>query len=389
MSTKSSVRTRFDELDDALRAGDSATVRKLSAAARAEYLPVHDGLRDAVAATLSHAVDETSPEEGEAIGRRVIERLMQGGDAPQYSQAGLRERVEAIADGWHWHGTTFTVTEDDEKVTFHLGPCGSGMRLELEGRYDGAGAWHRSREPSPSTFMERGFPMYSNHCAEMSRIGLLNGSPTFVVEGWTPLRERGVCFQHTFKRLDDVPDEFFRRLGLDPPTTRDGAPPPPRLFDGEELEALATHPLDRALAACERGDVEAALAALDASRVAWRDSMHGAYRRWLASLWSEVRQAAGPEVLERTVEAAAPELVGHIRDGSEDDWAAFWSMHLGLRGRSARRFELAADALLEPDESPIGPAELCASLQQGAARRGWTSVGRFDADGDVIVHSLP
>lgn len=385
-------RTRFDALEAAITDGHADEVRRLTTLARAEYVPVHDGLRDTVGATLSYAVDATSPEEGEAIGQRVIERIMAGGDAPQYGQADLRSRVRAIAAGWHWHVTGFTVVEDDDKVTFRLAPCGSGMRLEREGRYDGARGWHRSVAPSASTFMQSGFPLYSNHCAEMTRAGLAAGSGAFLVEGWTPERKRGVCFQHTYKRLEAVPADFYRRVGLEPPAP---AKPGPdfRLFSDLELAELATHPLDRAATAVESGETEAALAALDECREAWGTAMHGAYVRWIAELWEEVCTVCGEREREPLLEATAPELFGHVRGGDARAWASFWSMHLGLRsirqGRNgAATFEVGTVALLSDQHSRVTPELLCSTVERGAAGRGWPRIGRFDADGATITHTL-
>ena len=137
-------------------------MRRLGDRARVEYLAAHDGLRDVVGATLDYAARAISPQGGEAVGRRVVERLMTAdGEAPQYAQADLVGQVRAIAAGWHWHATRFGVSEDDDRVTFRLDPCGSGMRLEADGRYDGPDGWVRAERPSASTFMEAGFPMYS------------------------------------------------------------------------------------------------------------------------------------------------------------------------------------------------------------------------------------
>ena len=384
-------RTRFDALETAITDGDAEHVRKLAASAQMEYVPVHDGLRDTVGAALSYAVDMTSPEEGEAIGRRAIARIMAGGDAPQYGQIDLRARIRAIAAGWHWHVTGFTVVEDEDKVTFRLAPCGSGMRLETEGRYDGAQGWHRSVAPSPSTFMQRGFPLYSNHCAEMTRAGLISGSGAFLVEGWTPERNRGACFQHTFKRMEAVPAEFYRRVGLEPPSPVETTPVV-QLFSELELVDLATHPLDRAATAVESGDTDAALAALAESREAWGTAMHGAYLRWIAELWEEICRVCGEREREPLLEATAPELFGHIRGGDAHSWASFWSMHLALRGISegpdgATTFEVEPAALLS-DVSLVTPEILCRCVRRGAEGRCWPAIGHIESDGVTIRHTV-
>jgi hypothetical protein len=389
---KEFAQARFDQIEVAIGAGDAREVQRLGELARAEYVPVHDGLRDVVGATLDFAARATSPEEGEAIGRRVIERSMSSaGDAPQYAQPDLAERVRSIAAGWHWHATRFQVTEDGDKVTFRLDPCGSGMRLELEGRYDGPDGWIRSERGSPSTFMQSGFPMYSNHCAEMTRAGLAAGGASFVVEGWRE-RDCGVCFQHTYKRTDAVPAETYRRVGLEPPAARPGPSSVKRLFTDEELADLAVHPLDRAAKAVAAGDPVSARAALTECREAWSVSMHGAYRRWIALLWEEVCATIGGDALDGLLAATAPELVRHRRGGRPREWAGFWSMHLGLRSvreRGSRtEFWLDSSAVLEPGTGHVTPDRLCDGLRRGLRERDWRDAGAFDWVEDHIVHAV-
>jgi hypothetical protein len=394
---QSFTRTRFDQLDDAIRANDIVSVRQLARAVREEYVVAHDGFRDAIAASMSFAVDASTPEEGEALGRRVVEDGLQDGEPRQYAQADFLERLKAIATGWHWHATSFSLTEDDQKFTFHLGPCGSGMRLLLEGAYDGDGAWHRSQKPSPSNFMQTGFPMYSNHCAEMTRVALMNGSATFIVEGWTPMRSRGICIQHTFKDLSAVPAEFYERVGLDPPAARERVlPSGNRLFTQDELDEIATHPLDRLVRKLERGDAAGTLATLEECRWAWKDAIHDIYRLWLGRLWFEIDRTLGHEQFARVLEITGPELIKGIEGKSALEWAAFWSMHLRLR--EIRRtedgwdFVVGAESLLQPDEFPNYPdsaGEFCRALNRGIRLRHWTETGSFDSEGETLIHHLP
>jgi hypothetical protein len=263
------------------------------------------------------------------------------------------------------------------------------MRLEAEGRYDGPAGWIRSKRPSPSTFMQSGFPMYSNHCAEMTRAGLAAGNASFVVEGWRE-RDCGVCFQHSYKRPEAVPAETYRRVGLEPPALSPGSSAVPRLFTSQELADLETHPLDRAATAAAAGDLDTALSALNECREAWGVSMHGAYRRWIGLLWDEACSAIGGDAADTLIAATAPELVRHRRGGSSRDWAGFWSMTLGLRSvrelASRTEFDLDPAFLLEPDGSRITPDRLCAGLRRGLRERGWTDAGDFEFVGDEIVH---
>jgi hypothetical protein len=295
---------------------------------------------------------------------------------------------------WHWHPSVLTVTENDERVTIHSHPCGSGMRLELRGKYDGPNGWHRSVTPSQSTFMESGFPMYCNHCPEMNRAGLSRGVTTWLVEGWRPYRapERLACRQHAYKRVEDVPAEFYERVGLEPPAARERAPrePTPRLFSEEELADLATHPCDRAVAIAEGASVEDALAALDECEAGWA-GMHGAYPVWLAILWDEVERRFGHGELLATLAATAPELVANVEPNTPEQWAAFWSMHLHLEQIHAAsgwiEFVVGCDALLAA-AAPATAAEFCSALTEGLAARGWQDRGEFETRDGRIVHRL-
>jgi len=82
-----------------------------------------------------------------------------------------RDLVRRIADINHWHMSRFRVIEDEQKVTFLLQPCGSGGRLINEGRYYLTGDRPFALMPraSRSTFSMPDFPVYCNHCSEMSR----------------------------------------------------------------------------------------------------------------------------------------------------------------------------------------------------------------------------
>lgn len=397
-------RDRFGQLEALLERGNTRGIRQLAMAVRAEYVPVHDGFRDAVALTLGWLARTYGPETGEQVGRMCVEKLMAAGDPPQYSQAGLRDRVKAIAFGWHWHVTRLTVTEDDDKITFLLHPCGSGMRLIQEGYYapgkfgpPGAGSENgpltRSKWATWANFMSEEFPIYCNHCSEMGHMALLNSAATFLVEGWTPLRAKGICIQHTYKDVALVPDEFYRRADLPLPERRERPEVPARLFAPEELIDLQTHPLDKLIDRAERGDLIGARAALDECLSGWRDSIHDVYRNWASKLWLEIYQQLGPGAYAAVIRAIGPDLFRHIRGAEVFGWAAFWSIHLRLRSiaesADACEFTVGQESLLQPGDMPYEPGWFVARLHEGLAERGWSEIGQFSVSGENFVHRLP
>jgi hypothetical protein len=89
-----------------------------------------------------------------------------------------RRRVELLAATWRARSTSgvgpfpgrFSITEDDEKFTFRMHPCGSGQRLVLKGRYDGERAFGRTDKAHHWTYGRVGFPLYCTHCTFMNEL---------------------------------------------------------------------------------------------------------------------------------------------------------------------------------------------------------------------------
>ena len=63
---------------------------------------------------------------------------------------------------------SFTITEDEEKVTFTMNPCGSGQRLVRNGAYEGLPDGGGTREAHDWSFGRKGFPLYCTHCSFMN-----------------------------------------------------------------------------------------------------------------------------------------------------------------------------------------------------------------------------
>ena len=110
------------------------------------------------------------------------------------------------------------VQEDERRFTIGQSPCGSGGRLQLNGAYDparyGAQALPFVEQPSPLTFGEARMPVYCTHCA------IWNGSATLRWFGraqWVfeqPARADGGCSLHIYKRREDAPADYTRRVAL-------------------------------------------------------------------------------------------------------------------------------------------------------------------------------
>ena len=170
--------------------------------------------------------------------------------------------------GWRAHScfgagefpAKFTITEDDEKFSFHMDPCASGARLWLKGIYEEGRGGRLSKDAHWWTWNRKDFPYYCMHCP------FLNEALPYETMGhllW-PVDEikspDDVCTWHIYKDPNLIPYRYYRRLGL---TKRLMAPMKvkrwkKRFFTDEELHEMARPIPDRLIEKIQRGDLKGA-----------------------------------------------------------------------------------------------------------------------------------
>jgi hypothetical protein len=169
-------------------------------------------------------VQERLDDDGvEAAWRSTMRRVWRE-DAGKVLAADRRRMVEAIAATWRAHSTSgtgkhpgaFSVTEDDEKITFTIHPCGSGQRLWLRGGYDGEDAYGTTREAHDWSYGRKDFPLYCTHCSFMNELLPIEwyGVPLYPS---TPPGDfaHDPCIWHWYKDPEAIPDEHWTRYGLE------------------------------------------------------------------------------------------------------------------------------------------------------------------------------
>ena len=134
-------RRTVDRLTDAIDAGDAEKAKKIAKRMYNEFLSMHDLYRNWIAATLS--------EVGRRYGDEVLDEVMVDGvrawwkpivnSLPKEPEA-MPAKIKMFAAGLQGHLQPLEITEDDEKVTIKMKPCGSGGRLINEGKYEGKDA---------------------------------------------------------------------------------------------------------------------------------------------------------------------------------------------------------------------------------------------------------
>lgn len=131
--------------------------------------------------------------------------------------------VYLLAKAWRAHSCFgageypggFRIEEDDEKFTFHLTPCGSGLRLWAKGWYTPGREGKTSESPHRWTYGRAGFPYYCIHCPFMNEILPYEspyGSLMWPVD--PPSGPEDSCAWHIYKDLDRIPERYYTRLEL-------------------------------------------------------------------------------------------------------------------------------------------------------------------------------
>jgi hypothetical protein len=198
---------------EALDRRDGVTARELvDRKELSEFVPLHDRLVRFMAEVWGWVLEHLGVEELRRFHLAAAEAQRRGFEAWQRLPAEGFARATAFLVRQHMGDTT--ILEDDEKFRFVLSPCGSGGRLRLGGAYEGPGGLPHVEDPSPLTFGKPTLPVYCSHCPMWNSVSSAAwfGHPQWVYHD--PSRTDGSCTMSIYKRPENIPGEFLRRLGL-------------------------------------------------------------------------------------------------------------------------------------------------------------------------------
>jgi hypothetical protein len=213
-------RPTMDRAIEALDAGDVEEARAACEAMKREWGMLHDLMTESVLGLVTYVQeklgDEGVAEAWESSCERGWKRHVEAIDSLP------RERVvELLAATWRAHslsGTgedpaSFSVVEDDEKVTFVLHPCGSGGRLVRRGLYEREG-YGRTRGAHSWSFGRDEMPLNCTHSAFMNESLPMkwSGFPLYPLDPPEDY-DRDPCRWYWYKDPADIPERFARRYG--------------------------------------------------------------------------------------------------------------------------------------------------------------------------------
>ncbi len=212
---------------------------------------------------------------GEQMGEEILEDMFRY----IFAQSARRQYFDAapaqvlphltvflLAKSWRAHSCfgvgefpgKFSITEDHEKFTFHLHPCGSGSRLWQKGWYEPGRGGRVSEKAWPWTYNRKGFPYYCIHCPFLNEILPFESGYNNLLWPVDPLAmPDGECAWQVYKNSDLIPDRYYERLGLkrqpkgkDKKSVQTG-----RYFSDEELIEMARPIPDRIKESLRQGNL--------------------------------------------------------------------------------------------------------------------------------------
>jgi hypothetical protein len=113
------------------------------------------------------------------------------------------------------HPGNFSISEDPEKFTFHLNPCGSGLKLWKKGWYEPGMGGALSDQERTWTYQRKGLPYYCIHCPFLNEI--LPYESDYGTLMWPvdpPETLEDTCKWHIYKDRNKIPGHYYLRLDL-------------------------------------------------------------------------------------------------------------------------------------------------------------------------------
>jgi hypothetical protein len=213
-------RPTMDRAIEAIDAGDLTTARRLCDEMRYEWQMLHDLMAESVLGLVSYVQDQQGDD---GVGEAWKYQMERGWKRHVKAIDALDRRrvVELLAATWRAHSVSgvgpqpasFTITEDDEKLTFVMNPCGSGQRLARRGLYE-KGGYGRTREAHNWSYGRKDFPLYCTHCSFMNESLPIqwSGFPMYPSDPPTDF-DRDPCTWYWYKDKDDIPERHWERVG--------------------------------------------------------------------------------------------------------------------------------------------------------------------------------
>jgi len=214
-------RPTMERAIEAIERGDLEEAKRLCESMKHESQSMHDLLVDGLAGLISFVHEQLGDDGVEEAWSWSLERSWRR-PVETIAASDRREIAKALAATWRAHSTSgvgphpgaFEISEDEEKLTFTMNPCGSGQRLWRMGRYR-EGGWGVTDSAHEWSYGREGFPLYCTHCAFMNELLPIRwiGYPVYPSDPPQDF-DHDPCVWHWYKDPADIPERHFERYGL-------------------------------------------------------------------------------------------------------------------------------------------------------------------------------
>jgi len=206
----------LDLVFEAIDAGDKEKAKALAGRMKQEFNYLHDGYMFWVSGLLTYIYKNYGIEAVEKAEREAHTAEAKVVFKPP-EKTDIRSRVEHLAGGLRGHMQPITIVETDKTISLSMKPCGSGERILQKDGYSPEVGLARVKEPHRITWGMKDFPMYCVHCPLMEALELENTGKFGAVHIVTEPMGNGACEFVFFKNPEDIPEEFYARIGKKKP----------------------------------------------------------------------------------------------------------------------------------------------------------------------------
>jgi hypothetical protein len=218
-------RPTMERAIEAIERGDDEGAKALCEEMKHEWRLLHDLMVGGIAGLISF-VQERLGDQGVAEAWSWSNERAWQGHVRAIARQDRKQMVHRLAANWRAHSCSgtgphpgaFTITEDDEKFTFAMNPCGSGQRLWRMGAYEGPNALGRTEEAHDWSYGRKGFPLYCTHCSFMNELQPLRwiGYPVYPSDPPDDF-DHDPCVWYWYKDPADIPERHWERYGEEKP----------------------------------------------------------------------------------------------------------------------------------------------------------------------------
>jgi hypothetical protein len=212
------------QINEAIDAGRLAEAKQLVDYFRTEMLVVHDIYAQYVQDILAFIARTYGEDQVEAAFRGALGTWFKE-RYEAYNKMTLAERVQLTAEGMRCHLDgpermgDFELIEEDKRFVFKWDPCGSGGALRRRAAATGREV-ESAREAHDWTWGKKGVCLYCSHCSMVNEILPIEnfGYPNRITE--YPEKAGDPCTWYIYKDPDDIPEEYYTRVGKKKPPRR-------------------------------------------------------------------------------------------------------------------------------------------------------------------------